>query len=194
MHHWTNMHGCTFRSKVLSCNGITSTRPILCFVLILIWNIFISLISRYNKQTLISMYLLSVSWADQFYRYHTFQETWSAPKKYALHHPNITPGCNLTQSMGSFWWWSLDNYRLIIRLSFNRHPMIIAQTCVISWLNRRPIVGSWRSGWRLSGNPGSPANPGNLWKPCFRTPWDPTQILRPPVLDLTSASVVSPLL
>ena len=82
--------------------------------------------------------------------------------------------------MGSNWWWSLDDYRLIIRLSFNRHPMIIAQTCVISWLNRRPIVGSWRSGWRLSGNPGSPANPGNLWKPCFRTPWDPTQILRPP--------------
>ena len=32
--HWTNMHGCTIGSKVLSCIGITSTRPIMCFVLI----------------------------------------------------------------------------------------------------------------------------------------------------------------
>ena len=92
--------------------------------------------------------------------------------------------------MGSFWWWSLDDYRLIIKLSFNRHPMIIAETCVISWLNRRPIVGSWRSGWRLSGNPGSPANPGNLWKPCFRTSETPHKSSTP-VLILTSINIWS---
>ena len=56
---------------------------------------------------------------------------------------------------------------------------------MISWLNRPPIVGSWRSGGRLSGNPGSPANPGNLWKPCFRTLWEPTHKSSDPVLDLT---------
>ena len=114
-HHWTNMHGCTFGSKVLSCIGITSTRPILCFVLI-------------------SMHLFSVPYTDQFYRYHTFQETWSAPKKYALHHPNITPGCNLTQSMGSYWWWSLVN----IVWSSDCH--LIA----IRWSLLRPV---WYHGW-----------------------------------------------
>ena len=32
-------------------------------------------------------------------------------------------------------------------------------------------------------------HPGNPWKPCFRTPWDQTQILQPHVLNLTSANI-----
>ena len=32
-------------------------------------------------------------------------------------------------------------------------------------------------------------HPGNPWKPCFRTPWDQTQILQPHALNLTSANI-----
>ena len=98
----------------------------------------------------------------------------------------------LTQSAGSCLWWSLEN----IIWSSNCH--LIA----IRWSLFRPVR---YHGWIVPQSSDHdavadvsvvtlvalPANPGNPWKPCFRTSWDRTQILCPPVLDLTSSCSMS---
>ena len=98
----------------------------------------------------------------------------------------------LTQSVGSCLWWSLEN----IIWSSNCH--LIA----IRWSLFRPVR---YHGWIVPQSSDHdavadvsvvtlvalPANPGNPWKPCFRTSWDRTQILCPPVLDPTSSCSMS---
>ena len=171
-HHWTSVHQCTIGSNVLA-------KPKLH------WN-FLHL--RGLSGTAVC-YESGGFFTGLYNRVIYQQSCWHILFVYMLYLNKMTL---LTQSAGSCLWWSLEN----IIWSSNCH--LIA----IRWSLFRPVR---YHGWIVPQSSDHdavadvsvvtlvalPANPGNPWKPCFRTSWDRTQILCPPVLDPTSSCSMS---